>query len=557
MGTFGLWKYTASHNVAYAGDKNPEVPVDHLLLDMNSVLHLCYSRQSPTFHSTIQLTIQHVKRFIDKYRPKYSLVFAFDGPAPISKISEQRHRRAKSVMCNEKMELNDAEIIAGSAFMLKCEEALEQELGRIIESRSSLQNVQIIGSRVPGEGEAKISQELLRLYRFQVTTNTYTAADRIMLVGGDSDLILASIACTPYHNFYLLNPYTLVVTQIGELMSHWVNAVPNRQLHLDYLPSYRKDFVFLMLLAGGDHFTGVEDDAVALWRNYRKLRADGGFFRQSLLHPNGEIHWEFFRQIVSRNQAQRQLYHNHKKNKKKVSESCPPEPGLQLLRGARWSLHTLFGHGCSDYHFAVREGIPKMASLRSALTSGTSKSVSKVSVSDAPPLTPLQLFVAALPRQEFLPRAIDEELTSEQLTKFRSMTSSTMIAKFVRELFDKADLSKLTPLQQRLNSFGAIQWLRGEPMTGSVDSTVPDSTSPEVSHSFETFVYPEEISEIRLMNFNDSRYVRVVRMRREETPTAVTEEEEKNAGAADDVCGEEKLETRQTPDGVSRSDDSD
>lgn len=531
MGTFGLWKYVSSHNVAQQADAKVPKPIEHLFLDMNGIMHMSYTKQAPTAQATIKNILALVQKLIHLYPPSQSLVLVFDGTAPTSKLRTQRERRQTMIRSPEKVELNEAQIVTGSTFVLHVEEEVEKFVreglasGKLCgELTSGLSNVIIIGSRVPGEGETKIGQEIRALYSSQVARGSYSSADRFVIVGNDSDLILTCIAATPYHNFFLVNPYTFVATCVGELMTHWVNAVPNRQLLLEHLPSFRMDFVFLMLLAGGDHFPGIEEDAVFLWRKYRKLRADGGFFRQSLIRGD-EINWEFLRQVVAKDHGHMQHYTGSKNKRQTVKShgsSAPAEPGFQLLRGARWALNMVAGNECSDYFFHFRGEQAKIGNLRAALNSGGLQSNSKVVVSPALPLKPLQVYCAVMGALQFLPKPVQNILEVRGLNiKFATTLSVGTILSIIQDVFEVYDDKLLTKREKLLTEFGErVILVNSATDSSSVDSERLASRSTLLT-AIPNFQYPDDVVEITFLNLYDSRYVKLAKLTPKKAPIAV------------------------------------
>lgn len=527
MGTFGLWKYVAAHNVQYAADKQVPGGVDHLFLDMNGIMHTCYSKDHPTRSATVKNVLALLNKLFQQFTPRKSLVVVFDGPAPTAKLRTQRERRQSMIRNPQKQELNEAQIVTGSTFVLECEEEVLQYInhgvagGKIGGSIATehMTRVSLVGSCVPGEGEIKIAEELKQIFSTAIDQGVYDADDQIVIVGNDSDLILTSIACTAYHNFYVVNPYTFVSTNVGELFAHWVNAVPNRQLHLELLPSYRIDFVFLMLLAGGDHYPGVEDDCIFLWRKYRKLRADGGFFRATIVRGD-DINWELLRAVVARDHSVMQHYAGSKNKRKTVQaqgNTAPGEPGLQLLRGARWSLHMLRGFGCSDYYFHHRGDVCKVGNLRSALNGSGVQAHTKLIPNAQPPLTPLQVYCSVIGAPQFLPAAVVDALESSgTLRKFAETLSVGTILSTVKDAFDVVDSKKLTAKERQLMTFGDMSLLIGrknpEPaasvLASEDDKLRGESTKAATSCVFE---YPVDVTEIRLRNLYDSRCFKVSR----------------------------------------------
>lgn len=516
MGTFGLWKYVASHNVQYASDKKVPGGIDHMFLDMNGIMHMCYSKATPTKAATIKNIKALLQKLLNTYTPRKTLVVVFDGPAPTAKLRTQRERRQSMLKNSEPLELNEAQIVTGSSFVLECEREIVEFLRVGADQRKLCGNpidemvvLRVNGSTVAGEGEIKIGQEMQRLPE---AAGPYDPDDRIVVVGNDSDLVLTCIACTPYHNFFVVNPFTFVATYVGELMTHWTNVDANRKLPMELLPSFRLDFVFIALLAGGDHYPGIEDEWLHLWRKYRHLRLDGGFFRQSLLSRDSQgvthLHWEFLRAVVARDHGVMQHYAGSKNKRRAVKDqgsTAAPESGLQLLKGVRWSFEMVAGRPCSDYYFHHRGDAPRLSSLRSALGAKGVDTHTCVVVSDRLPLVPLQVYVAVIGVARFLPDAVRKcVVDTAALKTFEETTSVGKILAFVAEFFNSVSVSDLSPLESIAMHFGD---------TVDLITLLSDSKKVGVTDQKTFFSYPASVAQIQFKNLYDSRGVKLPRIR--------------------------------------------
>jgi hypothetical protein len=474
MGVHGLWKYLGSHNVSKLLPSNAKIAVEvqHLFFDMNGVMHTAYTRKNPTVAATIAATIAILKQMLELFNPTQSIILVFDGPAPLSKLSEQRERRQSHLSDAQKIELNEAEIVTGGAFVIRCEQEVTTFVQQYVAtSRSSAGRVHINGSTTPGEGETKIANELQCIFAQQIADNKYNGSDNIVLVGNDSDLVLTSIACTAFTNFFVVNPFSLIVSCIGDIFQHWAHAVPNKHLPIEHLSSHRIDFVFIMLLAGGDHYPGIEDDAVDLWRKYRKLRADGGFYRRPLVkNESFDIEWELFRQMCAKDHGKMTHYQGSKNKRQQVKasqgSSVSPEPGIALLKGAIWALRTVCTGACPDYHFQTKNEQPRVAHLRSAVNRGGLGSAVAANPSLAQPLLPLQVFVGVTSAKRFLPAAVQEIITTNvKFHRFSQLTSSPAIASMVLEIFALVPEGGLTASEQERMRFSLPCSMAGAVLT--------------------------------------------------------------------------------------------
>ena len=253
--------------------RSPTDAMHHLCIDMNCILHIAYDRQKPTAECTIQSVITLLNKLLHYFPPQKTLALVFDGSAPISKLRTQRERR-KTYPSNPNAALDEADIMVGSAFVWDCEQKVEAWAVDHIQ-RTALPGKEVFfsGSRAPGEGETKIMSHLIRLAH---ATN-FNPDDRIVIVGNDSDLFLHAIACTSYHNLFVVNPFSFIMACIGDLFWDWCGRGDSLSpFTWQQLPTVRTDFVLLWLLCGGDHYPGLENEFPSFWRQYRKLRGNGG-----------------------------------------------------------------------------------------------------------------------------------------------------------------------------------------------------------------------------------------------------------------------------------------
>ncbi|CAD2215526.1 hypothetical protein AGDE_11562 [Angomonas deanei] len=258
-------------------------------------------------------------------------------------------------LLGEEVAFDKEEITAGSEIICAFEEVLQNYLAT--EEPRSWRTCLISGSAEEGEGEVKISGILQRLFGQAKEAGTYTGEESVVFVSTDSDLILVGVLATPFTNVALIDPHDYGVTMIGELFQHWSAALPNPPMPPDLLPSYRIDFAFLFLLSGCDYYDGLREQALHLWRQYRHLRANMGFFRTRLVEESFTVNVEFLRKLTAHDGAYHQLS-RVSKNKRKTAQANlrggnneGVEKGFGLLRGALWMLQNFMSGVCVDYTF--------------------------------------------------------------------------------------------------------------------------------------------------------------------------------------------------------------
>jgi 5'-3' exoribonuclease 2 len=255
---------------------------DNLYLDLNCGIHYCcrqiikdgYNKNKKDIieKKMIENIISYINTLVDYSNPQNMLFIAVDGPAPKSKMSQQRMRRFKTFY--ERKELKKIEeknniqkpecdvwdtnaITPGTEFMDK--------LGKyLLKIKDYLKNkdlkVYISDSNVPGEGEHKIFN--------YIKENDIKGSN--VIYGLDADLIMLCLA-SRRDNMYLLretvefnnqihtNGFKFLFMDIDRLKSHLLEEVCDRlgQYNLTDEEKQRviDDYIFLSFLLGNDFIT--------------------------------------------------------------------------------------------------------------------------------------------------------------------------------------------------------------------------------------------------------------------------------------------------------------
>ncbi|KAH9593054.1 putative 5-3 exonuclease [Trypanosoma melophagium] len=489
MGTKGLWSYLNHHGLISqprrSKGQEPIIEPHHLLLDMNAIVHSVIKNNNFTSRKIIEELIVSIKRILMLCPPTETFALVFDGSAPIAKLPLQKERRA--AMKSPKLALQPSnsktgskynhdyletevklqreEILTGSEFLLACEDAVRSALNLANTNGQSLElkpdcTIIFSGCTEAGEGELKISSILREIWIKQEETNKYTGEDIIVVIGNDSDLALIGIACTPYKSYYLVDPIDFAITAIGELLEHWIRSVPNGRLPLELLPSYRIDFLFLTLLSGGDWFEGIANSSRQLWRKYRDLRLNGGYYRRSLISgEHFDIDVELLRAVMD---VKTSIYSNGRLSKikqitmRKVSPLPPAavEGGVELLKGAMWALKSIAGGQCFDYNFRVQPKDPTLGMLKAAAyKKGVADSIRPVSTSPIPLYSPLEQCLAVMGKRGRYSAEMIRALTTvsenggEKLTLSRS---TSYLLTQIRLIMAEVDTTKLSLAENEL-----------------------------------------------------------------------------------------------------------
>lgn len=263
---------------------------DHVLIDINQLLHVAVRRSSSDDHA-LAILMKELNACIELATPTKSLVLAMDGPPSAAKLATSRKRRLSTLIKSEwkqaqlthvqkskklKMSLHKEKrlrqryaaevktlrITPGTNFMERANQAmLYWAWQRMIPHDGPLSKVAIYisASNSPGEGEVKILDWILRK-RPQGT---------LAIIGGDSDLVLEGLVIPPSictHDVFVLLPglgKRYLVVSLWETTRHLAQLLP--QLKAEDIMRVRTDMVLLLILNGNDYLP--------------KLRGSSGFNR--------------------------------------------------------------------------------------------------------------------------------------------------------------------------------------------------------------------------------------------------------------------------------------
>lgn len=525
MGVKGLWHYIEHHNIIYAPPKdtngvNGKLPYgvrpQHLFIDMNALIHVAYCNTHPNSKTTLLSVKAHLMAILRRIQADGTLVIAFDGVAPVAKIAEQKDRRKslspqppkpapspshnfpKSPMAalftcdyvNTEVPLRQEQITAGSEFVYACELYVVDLLAALSDpnkvpatttknntsgwARKTWKTLVVSSCTEPGEGEVKIARYIRQIWQDglkpaeeSVYGTPYSPADGISIVGTDSDLILVALAATPYRHLTIVDPSDFTMTCLGELLDHWSSSVTNPPLAADLLPSWRLDFVFIMLLAGCDYYDGIRQHAVEVWRRYRDLRTNHGFYRKQIVcGADFAVDVNFLRRITEKTKSFMRVSHGkqkggaHRKNPLGGAGSAPD--GVELLRAALWNFKGLVLGRCVDYQYISpikRGGEIGISSIYAAVQkSGIARSIGSGSAgsnyvnSDAQAPTVTAGGAVAVADSSLLPPSASPPLSALEhciaVLGIRSRYSSELnntIASFTPDHGSKLTMSHSTP----------------------------------------------------------------------------------------------------------------
>lgn len=269
--------------------------VDHFFIDANSVIYDACN--TCTTNDSIYIKISEIiLKYIDVVQPKCSVVVAFDGVAPMAKVSQQRNRRCKGSV--EKMYSAQATvwdttaITPGTEFMNELPYKLRELLPEYIH---------VSGPDEPGEGEHKI---------FEHIRKNDMIDDTCVIYGLDADLIMLSMLNIEYcETIYLARekPYferdeqsdELYCLDIKLLTIYLCDELRNPKLTITDA-TYIRDYVFICFLLGNDfmpHFPSINirdggiDTIIESYKKTLSKHGDG-------LTSGTSIKWKHFKSMI-------------------------------------------------------------------------------------------------------------------------------------------------------------------------------------------------------------------------------------------------------------------
>lgn len=276
-----------------------KIDVDNLLIDMNGIFHYCcqkvykYGSFKENKHLLINKKTSSIQKqkelyemvgnYIDKLinivKPNKRVFLAIDGPAPISKINQQRQRRFKTAMDNSDGIFDSNCITPGTKFLDNMSKYIDWFI------RKKAYNLEIIFSseKCAGEGEHKLVK-YVRDYGIK--------EESFMMQGMDADLFMLSLA-THFPKFYILreNPYKYeneyYYIDISNIRENIVNALLcEHSLLEDRI--HINDFILMIFLTGNDFLPHIptieilEGGVENLFETYRIVSKQYGSLTTSI-----------------------------------------------------------------------------------------------------------------------------------------------------------------------------------------------------------------------------------------------------------------------------------
>ncbi|KAG2440154.1 hypothetical protein HXX76_004267 [Chlamydomonas incerta] len=285
---FNTW-FSETYPKAYVPMGN--VRVDHLYIDLNSVLHTVMrrARNHNHFHKLLHKRLHAI---LDATSPTKSVMVAVDGPAPLAKLLTQRERRKKTGRTVDEGEtLTGVAITPGTTFMMDLTHSLTYFCCTKMSSKRFRHVVfELSDGTVMGEGEVKVLGRLARHWHPEDPNDTH------VILGDDADLILMALTSFK-ENLYVANgslndgrlDARTPVFSVNLLHAQWAAAFLAPQLEAGQaapgaLLHAKLDLTLIAILAKGNDYLpaarGVTLDTpgrVGLWKTYQTaVKGSGG-----------------------------------------------------------------------------------------------------------------------------------------------------------------------------------------------------------------------------------------------------------------------------------------
>jgi 5'-3' exonuclease len=292
--------------------------VNRLYIDSNSILYdaihtIDFSDWTTSIAKTnaiIDWTIKKIKEYMGTINPSTLTYIAFDGVAPVAKMSQQRNRRYKSWYQSNMMRdimgkttsdpWNTSSFTPGTAFM--------DELNvRVKEHFLETPSVIYSGSDVAGEGEHKI---------FQHIRSNPSQDETIVVYGLDADLIMLSITHLPTcANLFLfretphfiqtinngLEPNKTYMLDIPELAKHITLEMNNGiEMTTEMHHSRIYDYILICFMLGNDfmpHFPSINIRTGGIQKLLNAYKETIGK-SNAVLTDGTNIHWKQLRLFI-------------------------------------------------------------------------------------------------------------------------------------------------------------------------------------------------------------------------------------------------------------------
>lgn len=197
---------------------SPFLVIDNVYIDLNAILHPSAQKEFEYGGGQMIISRKVGKTMIEKrldtfnnvwntiienleiVKPRSLVYIALDGPAPLSKMNQQRQRRflsAKERPIENEDQFDSCTLTPGTIFMIELAKFLNTKIRIALSDKDSvLYGLQVIFSptSVPGEGEHKLLKYIRQVRSDKPTSHC--------VIGPDGDLIMLTLA-TWLNDMYL------------------------------------------------------------------------------------------------------------------------------------------------------------------------------------------------------------------------------------------------------------------------------------------------------------------------------------------------------------------
>lgn len=276
MGIPLYFKHIVTEHPEIINKTDGKMKINNIFFDLNCAIHPCCAGKTDT-KEMLSSILEKIKECIKITNVTDLVYIAIDGPAPRTKMEQQRQRRLKSSNENKIWDTN--QITPGTNFMRRLNIFLKKEIKKL--------NIKVVlsDSNKPGEGEHKIMDYL----------DKHINKDDINCVYGlDADLIMLSMIRN--NNIYLLREKTeyniegvnepYVYLNINLLKRYLIDDIKILDIYEISDENILNDYLFMCFLIGNDFITNtpcinIRYDGLKYLKNiYTNLQKDkfGMFF---------------------------------------------------------------------------------------------------------------------------------------------------------------------------------------------------------------------------------------------------------------------------------------
>ena len=296
---------------------------EYIYIDVNFLMHTSMYG-CKTEDDFIWKLYDNFDRLFLNFIATKKIFFALDGVTPFAKIFLQRKRRQKTADNININKICSLYLTPGTETMMRIETHLNEYITKLQKKYSFLNPELIISSsNNDNEGEIKICSDILKTYRTTKNLN-----ERYLIVGGDADLVVLSVAIKPIININVLvktpsNKTELIsIKKLLEYHCEYLN-IPKERINI-----VRDDFVILSIMMGNDYLPKVGYIKFeTLWSAYKKIYASN---KQTLIRNHTFNNNQFEKFMLH-------VYNNLPNNFKKVNmNKYNNETIVSYLEGILW-----------------------------------------------------------------------------------------------------------------------------------------------------------------------------------------------------------------------------